>query len=208
MLEWLFQIGVTIGVLLKISKTISIVAALASCLLGTANANNIVQNGSFTAYLSGWTESQFRVVSQYIGGGNFISSAMTGCVGSECMGLPGTPGSAYISQVLSTTLGQTYNLSFSLNNSGGPANEVSVHWGTSQVFDLKDWPITGHIDYAVTGLVATGTSTTLTFNARQDPLYMGITNISVVAAPIPEPETYAMLLAGLGLIAGVARRKQ
>ena len=30
----------------------------------------------------------------------------------------------------------------------------------------------------------------------------------VLTAPVPEPETYAMLLAGLGLVAGVARRKQ
>jgi hypothetical protein len=28
------------------------------------------------------------------------------------------------------------------------------------------------------------------------------------AAPIPEPETYAMLLAGLGLIGAVARRRR
>ena len=94
---------------MKISKQISIVAALASCLLGTANANNIVQNGSFTAYFSGWTESQFRVVSQYIGGDSFISSATTGCVGPECMGLPHTLGSAYISQVLTHTVPHNSN---------------------------------------------------------------------------------------------------
>jgi hypothetical protein len=29
-----------------------------------------------------------------------------------------------------------------------------------------------------------------------------------VAAPIPEPETYAMLLAGLGLLSLVARRRR
>lgn len=29
-----------------------------------------------------------------------------------------------------------------------------------------------------------------------------------VAAPVPEPESYAMLLAGLGLMGGIARRKQ
>ena len=29
-----------------------------------------------------------------------------------------------------------------------------------------------------------------------------------VLTPIPEPETYAMLLAGLGLIGAIARRKQ
>jgi hypothetical protein len=30
---------------------------------------------------------------------------------------------------------------------------------------------------------------------------------SVIAAPVPEPETYAMLLAGLGLMGAVARRR-
>ena len=33
-------------------------------------------------------------------------------------------------------------------------------------------------------------------------------NFTSVAAPVPEPETYAMMLFGLGLIAGVARRRK
>jgi hypothetical protein len=32
--------------------------------------------------------------------------------------------------------------------------------------------------------------------------------IDEVAAPVPEPETYAMLLAGLGLMGGIARRRK
>jgi hypothetical protein len=31
---------------------------------------------------------------------------------------------------------------------------------------------------------------------------------SFALAPVPEPETYAMLLAGLGLVAGVVRRRK
>jgi hypothetical protein len=31
---------------------------------------------------------------------------------------------------------------------------------------------------------------------------------SLVAAPVPEPESYAMLLAGLGLLGGIARRRR
>ncbi len=33
-------------------------------------------------------------------------------------------------------------------------------------------------------------------------------NVQLVAAPVPEPETYAMLLAGLGLMGAVARRRK
>jgi hypothetical protein len=32
--------------------------------------------------------------------------------------------------------------------------------------------------------------------------------LTVMAAPVPEPETYAMMLAGLGLLGGMARRKK
>ena len=42
--------------------------------------------------------------------------------------------------------------------------------------------------------------------------YMALRNLTILAssplAPVPEPETYAMLLAGLGLMATVARRKR
>lgn len=37
-------------------------------------------------------------------------------------------------------------------------------------------------------------------------IYSG--NVQVAAAPIPEPETYAMLLAGMGLLGFIARRRK
>jgi hypothetical protein len=36
----------------------------------------------------------------------------------------------------------------------------------------------------------------------------GAVNFAAAMAPVPEPETFAMLLAGLGLMAGIVRRKQ
>jgi hypothetical protein len=33
-------------------------------------------------------------------------------------------------------------------------------------------------------------------------------SVAQAAAPVPEPEVYAMMIAGLGFIGGVARRKQ
>jgi len=48
--------------------------------------------------------------------------------------------------------------------------------------------------------------TQVTFSANQDAFESD--NHSFIAAPIPEPETYAMLLAGLGLIGAWGRRKK
>ena len=47
--------------------------------------------------------------------------------------------------------------------------------------------------------------TKVTFSASQDAFESD--NHSYIAAPIPEPETYAMLLAGLGLIGAWSRRR-
>ncbi|MBI5789952.1 MAG: PEP-CTERM sorting domain-containing protein [Rhodocyclales bacterium] len=55
-------------------------------------------------------------------------------------------------------------------------------------------------------------STTDIFLAEAFPSrdYVGLDNVSVqaVAAPVPEPETYALMLAGLGLMGFVARRRK
>lgn len=36
----------------------------------------------------------------------------------------------------------------------------------------------------------------------------GVYSVSISAAPVPEPETYAMLLAGLGLMGAITRRRK
>ena len=50
----------------------------------------------------------------------------------------------------------------------------------------------------------TGTATTLA-SAATNTAFRGVAYIT--AAPVPEPETYAMLLAGLGLLGFAARRR-
>lgn len=45
-------------------------------------------------------------------------------------------------------------------------------------------------------------------NTSSATLNQAFTSFNVVTAPVPEPESYAMLLAGLGVIAGVARRQK
>ena len=64
------------------------------------------------------------------------------------------------------------------------------------------------------GLLATGgAGTRLALEARIGDFAGGpetflIYNLGGVTAPIPEPETYALMLAGLGVVGFVARRRK
>jgi hypothetical protein len=45
-------------------------------------------------------------------------------------------------------------------------------------------------------------------NAFPDNYYYGLVSVPALVASVPEPETYAMLLAGLGVIGAIARRRK
>lgn len=70
---------------------------------------------------------------------------------------------------------------------------------------------TGATGYTFLGFQATGASEYIT-GFRIDtigPGYLpGVTNVEVGNSVVPEPETYAMMLAGIGLLGAIARRRQ
>jgi hypothetical protein len=70
-----------------------------------------------------------------------------------------------------------------LPSPGNSPDNLSLQW---------DQPITGHAYINITGIT----------NGTQGGIYAG-----AIAAAVPEPETYAMLLAGLGLMGAVVRRR-
>ncbi len=74
--------------------------------------------------------------------------------------------------------------------------------------------LTTLLSNAASGSTWSGSQTTgnmyyqlnITGNANAGSLY--VASLSGVTAPVPEPETYAMLLAGLGLVGAVSRRRK
>lgn len=63
--------------------------------------------------------------------------------------------------------------------------------------------------FNLSSILATGGAYTLRFASVTNDAQMqfGIDNVSLSVTPVPEPETYAMFLAGLGLMGFVARRR-
>ncbi len=113
-----------------------------------------------------------------------------------------------LSQVITTTLGDTYTLSFwRYQQYVGPTTFLNVSWDGTNVFSES---LSGPGDYPYTEFTATvvGTgSDTLLFTSANDPGFTYVDNISVSA--VPEPSTWALMLAGFaGLgFAGYRRTK-
>ena len=68
---------------------------------------------------------------------------------------------------------------------------------------------TGNVWQQYTGLVRLNGTETLLFYAsgRSDSVGGSLDNVSVTTA-VPEPESYALMLAGLGLMGAIARRRK
>jgi hypothetical protein len=159
-----------------------------------------VSDGGYTA-LYGGTLGAWTVT----GGVDLIRNNY-GAINDVSIDLPGTPGPDSISQSVNAMAGMTYTLSFDLSmNPPGSQLDVTLGSVTQSYTPNADGSVQ-HISLswtaATTGaaLLSLGTMS----SSNQGPV---IDNIMLTAA-VPEPETYALMLAGLTAVGFVAGRRR
>lgn len=192
-------------------KKILAVAALStlSCLsqAGIVFSDDFNANGALglNDTPAGWTVTSGTV--DVVGGaGGWGGLCASG--GVVCIDLDGSTNQAGIlSRSFAATAGTVYTATFDLaGNQRGGSDSLLVNFGTaSQTFNLASnaaWN-TYSLSFTATG----NTNYDLSFhNAGGDNIGIVLDNVSVTA--VPEPETYAMLLAGLGLMGTIVRRRK
>ena len=156
------------------------VSPLSSALVVTLNAPvNLVANGNFaTGDFTDWTLGG-NDTSTTFGPEIFIdANAEGGSTYAAGMGSIGSDGT--LSQTIATTAGQTYTLSFWLQNEESGANDFKAIWNGQTLLSLTNAAQSGYTEYTYT-VTATSSTTTLEFSAANGPSQWDLDNISLTA---------------------------
>jgi PEP-CTERM motif len=184
-------------------KIVIAVLVSAGLFAGASNASELVTNGTFSGCTgqtcTGWT------VTPATTGSHFFFANGTAYFGATG-GLDDT-----ISQNLATVSGNPYTVSFNLVMPfPGPNNDSDffANFGGTQMLALTSGQA-GTWNYSSTE-TASSANSLLSFSGQNSAYYNFLRNVSVqgVQGVVPEPSTYAMLLAGLGLIGFIAYRRK
>ena len=214
---------------ISLSPLRAVVIALAAVGSGAAEANLLVngsfENGNFappgnatmslavgSTAMTGWTT--FNDTLSWIGTGNpWGLSANDGARFLDLTDLAAGAPFGGVVQTVATSPGSSYVLSFDLGSStfwGRPDAITASAAGTSATFTS---PLTGtNNDWQRVSMAFTATSATTSVQLLGSAAfnYIGLDNVSLdlgAAAPIPEPETWALMLGGVAAVGAWVRRR-
>jgi hypothetical protein len=184
----------------------------------SAQAQNIVVNGSFEQVTASTTQNTgtWGIYNSIIGWNGTPNIEVRDSVAGNAQ-----QGSNYVELDTNNNSGmfQTvtgigwYELSFwysARTNVAAGSNGLAFTFGSlsGQVLANTAGSPSGNVWQQYTGLVLLNGATSLMFHAtgKSDSLGGSLDNVSVTA--VPEPESYAMMLAGLALMGTIARRRK
>ena len=113
-----------------------------------------------------------------------------------------------VTQTIATVVGQQYDLSFYLGSYtqrwGGPPVSISAAAGTtSQIFTVSTTSTASTWTPFSMVFTATSANTTITLTGAAGVEYIGLDNVNVdPVSAVPEPETWTLMVLGLGLLIG------
>src|SRR4051794_38001432 len=166
------------------SKLLLMLLCSASLLIPRLASANIVFNGGFElGDVTGWILSGNPVPGNVDGSsphsGNFAANLFAAT----------NPG--FIEQVLATTPGTVYKLTYFLESDGQTPNRFLTQVNGASLFDQTDIPVQPYTLHS-SSFTATGASTDLKFGFRNDPGMLRLDDIAVDA--IPEPSVIGFLI--------------
>jgi hypothetical protein len=137
-------------------------------------STNLVVNGGFeTGDFTGWTIGPYQPDQTIITTNSHF--------GTYAAALGPASGLGSLSQTLATTSGQHYTLDFWLANVSSGPDDFMIKWnGTAVAPEIVNEHAQGYTEYKF-DLVATGATTALEFDYRQDPTQWRLDDISVTA---------------------------
>ena len=186
-----------------VASAFAIIAGLASC---GANASTVTYEFSGLDALS----NSFTAEVTLDESGGFATGA-TGIINDAAFG-----GSQSLVLITSAISGSNYSGTIGFRANDGTdfygfdnAVPISVN---GLLFAIGSDPVTGPVrgQNALLGIYGDGSGgyqSGFFGHVGNGPNEYGY-NMAVVVAAVPEPETYAMLVAGLGLVGGIARRRK
>ena len=187
----------------------------AAMLLSVAPAMSAtIVNGDFENGLAGWSKTgtvNAVLGSAYADGVGTIATQAQRDNTYAFFGGGNVTSINILSQSFATIIGRTYSFSFEAVDVGGGAQDVSYNFGGQT--GSTDLTSANNFSLARTftgSFVASATTSTVTFtnSSFADGTDVALDNVIVSVTGVPEAETWAMLIAGFGVIGAAQRRRR